>query len=172
MITHRISRAIPAAFILAASLAAAPRGMTGRTVQQWSPADTALWYGISWRQIGPAHTGRMTSVVGSVQRPNEYCVGTTGGGVWKTTDAGATWNPTTDAYFGGTIGALDIFKGNPDIVWAGGGETPQLRAQLRAARRIQRRHRLIHQEHRRIHRQRARNRHPLRFSTRQLSRQR
>ena len=89
-----------------------------------APIDTSSWRGLEWRLLGPAHTGRMTSVVGTSQRPEEYYVGTTGGGVWKTTDAGKTWNPMTDDYFGGTIGAVDVFKGNPDIVWAGGGETP------------------------------------------------
>ncbi|HEY3934563.1 MAG TPA: glycosyl hydrolase [Gemmatimonadales bacterium] len=90
----------------------------------YTPIDTTLWHGLQWRMLGPAHTGRMTSVVGSSQRPNEYYVGTTGGGVWKTTDGGHTWNPMTDDYFGGTVGSVDVFKGNPDIVWAGGGETP------------------------------------------------
>jgi photosystem II stability/assembly factor-like uncharacterized protein len=65
----------------------------------------------------------MTSVVGSAQRRDEYYVATTGGGVWKTADGGKTWNPMTDDYFGGTVGAVDLFRGNPDIVWAGGGET-------------------------------------------------
>ncbi|HEY4320882.1 MAG TPA: YCF48-related protein [Gemmatimonadales bacterium] len=86
--------------------------------------DTTLWHGLDWRMLGPAHTGRMTSVVGSAQRPDEYYVATTGGGVWKTADGGKTWNPMTDAYFGGTVGSVALFKGNPDIVWAGGGETP------------------------------------------------
>jgi len=86
--------------------------------------DTTLWHNLSWRLLGPAHTGRMTAVVSSAQRPAEYYVGTTGGGVWKTADSGKTWFPMTDKYFGGTIGALDIFKPNPDVVWAGGGETP------------------------------------------------
>ena len=86
--------------------------------------DTAAWKGLEWRMLGPAHTGRMTSVSGSVKRPNEYYVATTGGGVWKTADSGKTWNPVTDAYFGGTMGAVEVFAGNPDIVWAGGGEYP------------------------------------------------
>ena len=95
------------------------------TASAQQPAiDTTLWRGIEWRLIGPAHTGRMTAVSSSTQRPNEYYVGTTGGGVWKTTDGGKTWNPMTDDYFGGTIGAVNVFRGNPDIVWAGGGETP------------------------------------------------
>ena len=58
-----------------------------------------------------------------MSRPLEYWMGTTGGGVWKTTDAGVNWNPVTDKYFGGTIGAIGVAESNPDIVYVGGGET-------------------------------------------------
>ncbi|MEO7083138.1 MAG: glycosyl hydrolase, partial [Gemmatimonadaceae bacterium] len=54
--------------------------------------------------------------------PNEYYFGTTGGGLWKTTDGGKTTLPVSDAYFGGSIGALAIDEKNPDVVWSGGGE--------------------------------------------------
>lgn len=50
-------------------------------------------------------------------------MGTTGGGVFKTTDGGLNWQPMTDRYFGGTIGAITVDPSNPDIVWVGGGET-------------------------------------------------
>ena len=53
----------------------------------------------------------------------EYYFGTTGGGVWKTTDGGNTLLPVTDKYFGGSVGALAVSESNPDIVFAGGGET-------------------------------------------------
>ena len=85
-------------------------------------ADTT--FDVKWRNIGPNQSGRMVAVAGSVKRPNEYYFGTTGGGVWKTTDGGTTSLPVTDAYFGGTIGAVAVQESNPDVVWAGGGETP------------------------------------------------
>ncbi|MBV6521999.1 MAG: hypothetical protein MNPFHGCM_02143 [Gemmatimonadaceae bacterium] len=50
-------------------------------------------------------------------------MGTTGGGVFKTTDGGVNWSPVSDNYFGGTIGAIAVDQQNPDIVWVGGGET-------------------------------------------------
>jgi photosystem II stability/assembly factor-like uncharacterized protein len=78
---------------------------------------------ISWRELGPARGGRSVAVAGSAARPLEYWMGTTGGGVWKTTDAGVNWNPVTDRYFGGTIGAIAVAESNPDIVYVGGGET-------------------------------------------------
>ena len=49
-------------------------------------------------------------------------MGTTGGGVFKTNDGGESWFPTTDGYFGGTIGAIAVAPSNPDIVYVGGGE--------------------------------------------------
>jgi photosystem II stability/assembly factor-like uncharacterized protein len=81
-------------------------------------------FDVSWRNIGPNQSGRMVAISGSTARPNEYYMGTTGGGVWKTTDGGKTTLPVTDAYFGGTIGAVTVQQSNPDVVWVGGGETP------------------------------------------------
>src|SRR5258708_37633701 len=49
-------------------------------------------------------------------------MGTTGGGVFKTTDGGNTWLPVTDKYFGGTIGAIGVSESNPDVVYVGTGE--------------------------------------------------
>ena len=66
----------------------------------------------------------MVAVAGSTQRPDEYYLGTTGGGVWKTVDGGKTAMPVTDKYFGGTIGSIAVQTTNPDVVWVGGGETP------------------------------------------------
>lgn len=100
------------------------RTVAASATRPYEPVDTARWGNLQWRMLGPAHTGRMVSVSGSVQRPGEYYVATTGGGVWKTADSGKTWHPVTDAYFGGTVGAVEVFPGNPDIVWAGGGEYP------------------------------------------------
>jgi photosystem II stability/assembly factor-like uncharacterized protein len=87
------------------------------------PVDTTYWGDVQWRNIGPNSAGRMVAVAGSATRPNEYYFGTTGGGVWKTTDGGKTMLPVTDKYFGGSVGALAVSESNPDIVYAGGGET-------------------------------------------------
>jgi photosystem II stability/assembly factor-like uncharacterized protein len=46
----------------------------------------------------------------------EYWMGTTGGGVYKTTDGGLNWSPASDRYFGGTIGAITVDPNNPDVV--------------------------------------------------------
>ena len=85
--------------------------------------DTSLFSALRWREVGPPRGGRSVAVAGSAQRPLEYWMGTTGGGVYKTTDGGMNWQPMTDRYFGGTIGAITVDPSNPDIVWVGGGET-------------------------------------------------
>jgi photosystem II stability/assembly factor-like uncharacterized protein len=86
--------------------------------------DTSSFAALRWREIGPFRGGRSVAVSGSAKRPNEYYFGTTGGGVFKTTDGGITWAAVTDKYFGGTIGAIGVSESNPDIVYVGAGEYP------------------------------------------------
>ncbi|HUF28275.1 MAG TPA: glycosyl hydrolase [Gemmatimonadaceae bacterium] len=86
--------------------------------------DTTLLAQLRWRELGPARGGRSVAVAGSVQRSNEYWMGTTGGGVFKTTDGGTTWVPVSDGFFGGTIGAIAVAASNADIVYVGTGEFP------------------------------------------------
>ncbi|NOT08123.1 MAG: glycosyl hydrolase [Gemmatimonadales bacterium] len=77
-----------------------------------------------WRNLGPLRGGRSVAAAGSVARPLEYYMGTTGGGVFKTTDGGENWQPVSDRFFGGTIGAIAVSESNPDVVYVGGGEFP------------------------------------------------
>jgi photosystem II stability/assembly factor-like uncharacterized protein len=86
--------------------------------------DSSAFAGMRWREIGPFRGGRSSAVAGSAARPYEYYMGTTGGGVFKTTDGGMTWAPLTDKYFGGPIGYIGIAESNPDIVYVGTGEYP------------------------------------------------
>ena len=58
--------------------------------------DESYLTGLKWRNIGPNRGGRSIAVAGSAARPLEYYFGATGGGLWKTTDGGVTWKPTTD----------------------------------------------------------------------------
>ena len=89
-----------------------------------APIDTTFLRGLQWRELGPFRGGRSVAVAGSATRPNEYWMGTVGGGVFKSTDGGNSWIPMTDRYFGGTIGAVAPAPSNPDIVYVGGGEYP------------------------------------------------
>jgi photosystem II stability/assembly factor-like uncharacterized protein len=111
--------AIPVLFAL--SLPIHPGVRDGTT--SVSTADSVPLTGLRWRNIGPFKSGRSVAVAGSIVRPKEYYAGTTGSGVYKTTNGGITWVPVTDGYFGGTIGAVAIAPSNPDIVYVGGGES-------------------------------------------------
>src|ERR1041384_2163547 len=70
--------------------------------------DSTVFAGLTWREIGIFRGGRTVAVAGSAARPREYWMGTTGGGVFKSTDGGETWTPVSDKYFGGTIGAFGV----------------------------------------------------------------
>src|SRR5512138_732140 len=106
------------ALALALSIPAA-----GRAQNTPNTYDTTAFAALRWREVGPYRGGRSVAVTGSAQRPLEFWMGTTGGGVFKTTDGGINWQPMTDKYFSGTIGAITVDPKNPDVVWVGGGET-------------------------------------------------
>jgi photosystem II stability/assembly factor-like uncharacterized protein len=76
----------------------------------------------NFRLIGPFRGGRAASAVGSYTDVNTFYMGATGGGVWKTTDAGSNWKNISDGFFGGSIGAIAITPTNESIVYVGEGE--------------------------------------------------
>ena len=84
--------------------------------------DVSILKGLQWREVGPYRGGRADAVDGIAGQPNVYYFGSTGGGVWKTTDAGQTWSPVSDGFFGGSIGAVAVAPSDPSVVYAGTGE--------------------------------------------------
>ena len=84
--------------------------------------DPALFSSLRYRMIGPARGGRVTAVTGVIQEPHTFYFGSTGGGVWKTTDAGGSWTNVTDGFLDlGSIGSLDVSDSDPRVVWVGTG---------------------------------------------------
>ena len=82
-----------------------------------------LFGGLSWRMIGPFRGGRAETATGVPGDPNTFYFGAVGGGIWKTTDAGTVWTPVFDAQHMASIGAIEVAPSNPDILYAGTGET-------------------------------------------------
>lgn len=79
---------------------------------------------MKWREIGPARGGRSVAVSGVPSRPNEFYMGTCGGGLWKTTNAGVDWSCISDGFFKtASIGAIGVSASQPDTVYVGMGET-------------------------------------------------
>ena len=76
----------------------------------------------AFRMIGPFRGGRAAAGVGAYTDVNTFYMGSTGGGVWKTMDAGNNWKNVSDGFFGGTIGAIAIAPSNESVVYVGEGE--------------------------------------------------
>jgi photosystem II stability/assembly factor-like uncharacterized protein len=81
-----------------------------------------LFSSLQYRNIGPFRGGRSAAVTGVSGKPNLYYFGATGGGVWRTTDGGRTWENISDGFFGGSIGAIEVAPSDHNVIYVGGGE--------------------------------------------------
>ena len=77
---------------------------------------------IEWRNIGPFRGGRSAAVTGVAHKATLFYMGATGGGVWKTTDAGNTWENISDGFFGGSVGAIAVSESDNTVIYVGMGE--------------------------------------------------
>lgn len=91
---------------------------------QDKPADPeqAFFDSLSFRSIGPYRGGRSAAAAGVPDNPMLYYMGAAGGGVWKTEDAGSSWENISDGFFGGSIGAIEVAPSNSNVIYVGGGE--------------------------------------------------
>ncbi len=82
----------------------------------------SLYGTMQYRSVGPSRGGRVTAVAGYPDRPYTFLMGTVGGGIWRTVDAGQTWQNISDGYLRvGPVGAIAIAPSNQDIIYAGTG---------------------------------------------------
>jgi photosystem II stability/assembly factor-like uncharacterized protein len=87
-----------------------------------SNTDSVLFSKVKYRLVGPFRGGRSGAVAGSYKNKMNFYFGSTGGGVWKTTDGGSNWKNITDKYFGGTIGSVAVAPSDESIIYVGEGE--------------------------------------------------
>jgi photosystem II stability/assembly factor-like uncharacterized protein len=99
---------------------------TSLRAQELTPAHTAS---LEWRLLGPSMpAGRAWTVVGVESDPKTQYLTTAGGGIWKTTNHGTTYEPIFNFEGSASTGAVAVAPSNPDIVWVGTGEPANTRA--------------------------------------------
>src|SRR5258707_13174099 len=78
---------------------------------------SAVYSGMQWRLIGPHRAGRVTTVAGIPGQPAIYYFGTPGGGLWKTTNGGRTWQPIFDSTHQAAVGARALTPSDPHMLF-------------------------------------------------------
>ncbi|HEU4643366.1 MAG TPA: hypothetical protein VFS44_13000 [Gemmatimonadaceae bacterium] len=125
-----LSTALVAAILVAGVVDASPAlaQRTRRAAERATPVgggatfDPARFGDLRYRMVGPARGGRVTTVTGVPSQPRTFYMGVASGGVWRTTDAGATWEPISDGQIPvGSIGSIDVAASDPNVIWVGTG---------------------------------------------------
>ena len=109
-------------WIAAATLAWVAVSLAPGYAQQAAPVDADVYGQLCWRFIGPSGN-RVSAVVGVPDDRFVYYAGAASGGIFKTTDAGLNWTPIFDDEPVASIGSLAVAPSDPNIVWAGTGES-------------------------------------------------
>ena len=97
------------------------------------PTLADLLNAIPYRNLGPFRAGAWVSAIAIPANPAQarqriLYAGARTGGVWKTSNAGATFENVTDSIHIASIGALAVAPSNPDIVWLGSGDNSVTRS--------------------------------------------
>jgi photosystem II stability/assembly factor-like uncharacterized protein len=99
------------------------------TTETKDPFDPSVFSGLKWRGIGPAFcSGRIADFAVNPKKAGEYYVAVASGHIWKTANAGTTYQPVFDSYGAYAVGCLAMDPNNPHVVWAGTGENNHQRA--------------------------------------------
>jgi photosystem II stability/assembly factor-like uncharacterized protein len=105
--------------------AAKPGAQSDQGAKPVAPSLSDQFPGLEFRNIGPFRGGRVTAVAGLRDEPLVYYFGATGGGLWKTTDGGATWKPLADKFLKtASVGAVAIAESDRNVIFAGMGQAP------------------------------------------------
>ena len=84
--------------------------------------DPSLFSGLRWRLVGPFRGGRALTATGVPGEPDRFYFGAVGGGVWRTDNAGRTWEPIFDSQPVASIGAIAVAPSDPNVLYVGSGE--------------------------------------------------
>src|SRR5438128_7259968 len=105
--------------LLLASLAGALAAAVPAPAQTIPPS---AYGALRWRLIGPHRGGRVLAVAGIPGDPATFYFGGVDGGVWRTTNAGVTWEPLFDREPVASVGALAVAPSDPKVIYVGTGE--------------------------------------------------
>lgn len=100
-----------------------------------APVDPALYSTLHWRLLGPFRAGWAEMIQGVPGKPNSFVFGASGGGIWRTDDAGQTWQSLFDNASSSAIGAIAVAPSNPNVIYAGGGQ-PEPRYDVQSGRGV------------------------------------
>jgi photosystem II stability/assembly factor-like uncharacterized protein len=112
---------VVAACVLGSLLAAVPPA-TIAAPSAASPVPSAAYAEMHWRMVGPFRAGWATSVAGVPGDPRTFYFGGAGGGVWRTRDAGRTWEPLLQHGNAASVGAIAIAPSDPRVLYVGTGQ--------------------------------------------------
>lgn len=120
------------ALIFLCLILAMPFSLQAQKKQQAVIKDTIKsgdFSGLKFRSIGPAYcSGRIADFAVNPKNNAEYFVAVASGHIWKTINAGTTWEPVFDNYGSYSIGCLAMDPENSSVIWAGTGENNHQRA--------------------------------------------
>jgi photosystem II stability/assembly factor-like uncharacterized protein len=115
------------ALVLSVSLLAQSRKQRSQPTNQEEKLPVLA--GLKFRSVGPALTsGRIADFAVNPENPKEYYVATASGGVWKTVNAGTTYEPIFDSQGSYSIGCVTLDPHNSNVVWVGSGENNNQRS--------------------------------------------
>jgi photosystem II stability/assembly factor-like uncharacterized protein len=84
---------------------------------------TAVYQAMSWRNIGPFRGGRADAIAGVASEPKTFYLGTSGGGIYRTTNGGQRWTNISDGFLKtSSVGAIAVAPSDPNVIYAGMGE--------------------------------------------------
>lgn len=92
------------------------------TLSAAAQVNADLFSGMKWRQIGPFRGGRVVAVSGVPGDPSTWYFGAVAGGVWKSTNAGVTWQPLFDRQKIASVGAIAVADSDHNVIYVGTGE--------------------------------------------------
>ena len=122
MRTHSAWTAVLLPLVISTAPAAAQGPVERAAVPDGFPVPAEVLEGFDFRMVGPARGGRVTTVTGVPGQPHVFYMGSTGGGVWKTENAGVSWTNLSDEDFAvGSIGAVAVAPSDPNVIYVGTG---------------------------------------------------